>query len=141
MTMTITKIIPLAISMTIFIPMSSAMSMMISPTAMTKFPLMSMTMTMLITMTIPRPLMMTLTPPLPVARPPGDCYQSGGWGGGDCAQRGSVDTEGEDILQVDDGADDDHNDGDQDEDDKDVAPLGADIWDVLQVEGEVLHPD
>ena len=63
----------------------------------------------------------------PVARPPGDCYQRGGWRGGSSAQRGSVDTEGEDILQVDDGGDDDDNVGDKDEDDKDVAPLDADI--------------
>ena len=52
-----------------------------------------------------------------------------------------MDTQGEDILQVDDGDGDDHNDGDQDEDVKDVDPVDAEIEDILQVEGEVLHPD
>ena len=48
-----------------------------------------------------------------------------------------MDTEGEDILQVDDGGDDDddyHHDYHQDyedEDDKDVDPVDAEIDDVL----------
>ena len=36
----------------------------------------------------------------PGPRPPGACYERGGWRGGSCAQRGSLDTEGEDLLQV-----------------------------------------
>ena len=86
--------------------MSSAMPMMMSPTMMNTFPLMLMTMTLYRLMRcwwlwqFPDPWWWWWLQLWPGPQPPDACYERGGWRGGSCAQRGSLDTEGENLLQV-----------------------------------------